>query len=218
MKSDGCLNLVYFSTDMVYGIPQELPIKTDHPTLPFGPYGKSKLRSEELLKSYWNQGFHISIFRPRMIVGKGRFGLLNKLFWLMKHNLPVAMIGDGKNCYQMVSVQDCADAVICAITHNLPNDCFNLGSENPPSVRDLLQKVIDDVGSKSCLIPTWGYGIKTLLKVMSYFGVELMFEEQYKIADKEYIVDISQTYEKIGWKPRFSDEEMLRMAYEEYSQ
>ncbi|MBT7077343.1 MAG: NAD(P)-dependent oxidoreductase, partial [Pelagibacterales bacterium] len=34
--------LIYFSTDMVYGIPNYIPLNSAHPKTPIGPYGKSK--------------------------------------------------------------------------------------------------------------------------------------------------------------------------------
>lgn len=216
MEAGECKQMIYFSTDMVYGLPQDIPLKSSHIKNPFGAYGKSKLASEEFLQNLWEKGFKITIFRPRMIVGRGRFGLLTKLFWLMKHNLPIPMIGNGKNCYQMVSVEDCADAVVCAIKKNIPNHCFNLGSKNPPMVKDLLAKLASDVGSKSIIFPTWGTPIKYMLKILGCIGIELMFEEQYKIADVEYVVDISETINKLDWNPRYSDEQMLYQAYKEY--
>lgn len=216
MERDNCRRMIYFSTDMVYGLPQHIPLRSSHIRRPFGAYGKSKLASEKMLQNLWNQGFKVTIFRPRMIVGRGRFGLLTKLFWLMKHNLPIPMIGNGKNCYQMVSVEDCAEAVICAIKKDIPNRCFNLGSKNPPMVKDLLAKLIRDVNSKSIVLPTCGICIKYILKVLGYIGIELMFEEQYEIADVEYIVDIAETINDLEWNPKYSDEQMLYQAYMEY--
>lgn len=216
MSEAHCKTMIYFSTDMVYGLPQELPLRRSHPKCPFGPYGRSKLASEEFLNELWDEGYRISIFRPRMIVGRGRFGLLEKLFWLIKHNLPVPMIGSGKNCYQMVSVEDCANAVVCAIKSGIPNASLNLGSKNPPPIRELLLELIKEVGSRSVVFPTWGLGLKWILQFMGSLGVELMFEEQFRIADLEYIVDISETFEIISWEPRYSDQEMLMQAYEEY--
>lgn len=217
MQEGGCTKMIYFSTDMVYGLPLHLPVSNMHPKSPFGAYGKSKLASEEFLRSFWDKGYNITIFRPRMIVGRGRFGLLTKLFWLIKNNLPVPMIGKGENCYQMVSVEDCANAIICAINRGVPNACLNLGSKNPPKVKDLLRCLIGDVGSYSILLPTYGCGIKWILKILGGMGVELMYEEQYKIADVEYVVDISETFGLIGWEPRYSDEQMLKQAFEEYN-
>jgi hypothetical protein len=48
-------------------------------------------------------------------------GNTKKLFFLIKHNLPVPTIGFGKNCYQMVSVFDCVPATIAAIQYGCPN-------------------------------------------------------------------------------------------------
>ncbi|PAF46404.1 hypothetical protein BKH41_09240 [Helicobacter sp. 12S02232-10] len=217
MQRDSCKNLIYFSTDMVYGKPQYLPIDLNHPKNPFGYYGKSKLESEKICESYRKQGFQISIFRPRMIVGKGRFGILNKLFALMAKNLPVPMIGKGENCYQMVSALDCAKAVLlCIQKGTLPNEAFNLGSDAPPPIKTLLAEIIQEIGSRSILIPTNAHMVKKILEIFGKIGFEIMYDEQYKIADEEYVLDISHTHKILGWTPLYKDKDMLIEAYKEY--
>lgn len=211
-----CKNLIYFSTDMVYGKPRHLPLKSCHLKNPFGEYGKSKLMSENICEDYRNKGFNISIFRPRMIVGRGRFGILLKLFWLMDLGLPIPMIGGGTNSYQMVSVKDCAMAILLCIEHKIPNFSLNLGSANPPKVRDLLKEIVWLTGSKSIVVPTWGKMTKKCLDILGFFGIEIMYKEQYEIADKEYIVDISEAQRVLGWVPIYEDRDMLLEAYEEY--
>ena len=47
----GLERLVFVSTNMVYGLPQKLPLREDHPREPFGPYGKSKLEAEKMVES-----------------------------------------------------------------------------------------------------------------------------------------------------------------------
>ena len=49
MLACGCSRLVYFSTDMVYGKPEFLPVSTAHPRRPFGYYGLSKRESEDFI-------------------------------------------------------------------------------------------------------------------------------------------------------------------------
>lgn len=49
MLEFGCKNLIYFSTDMVYGKPQYLPVDTKHHRNPFGYYGLSKKESENFI-------------------------------------------------------------------------------------------------------------------------------------------------------------------------
>jgi dTDP-glucose 4,6-dehydratase len=78
-----------------------------------------------------------TIFRPRLIAGAGRLGILVKLFELIRRGLPVPMIGNGTNRYQMVAVEDCVSAALLAV-EGCPTGPFNLGSDAPPMVRDLL--------------------------------------------------------------------------------
>lgn len=218
MENQGCNKLIYFSTDMTYGKPQFLPVTVDHPQKPFGPYGGSKKASEDLCRQYREKGFNITIFRPRMILGPGRLGILKKLFKLIEMSLPVPMIGNGKNCYQMISVFDCVSAILKACEKGIPNSEYNLGSFNPPTVHDLLAKVINDVGSHSILIPTNGKLVKGCLAAMGKLGVELLYNEQYEIADENYLVDIQHTMDELGWQPQYDDTDMLYQAYEYYQQ
>ena len=151
-----------------------------------------------------------------MILGAGRYGILLKLFALMERNLPLPLIGNGKNCYQMVSVRDCAEAIVCAIERGVPNDEFNLGSQNPPCIKDLLKSVCEKSGSKSFCLPTYARGVKWILWVLEILGLPLMYREQFAIADEQYLIDTSKTSEVLGWQPKDSDSDMLFQAYKAY--
>ena len=221
MLRDGCKRLVYFSTDMVYGKPQALPVPTSHERKPFGYYGLSKKASEDFIIAQrkivaGGGGFNATIFRPRMILGAGRYGILLKLFALMERNLPLPLIGNGKNCYQMVSVRDCTEAIVCAIERGVPNDEFNLGSQNPPCIKDLLKSVCEKSGSKSFCLPTYARGVKWILGALEALGLPLMYREQFAIADEQYLIDTSKTSEVLGWQPKDSDSDMLFQAYKAY--
>ena len=216
MEQKGCRRLIFFSTDMTYGKPQYLPVDTAHPQVPFGPYGESKKEAEKLCFAYREKGFDITIFRPRMILGPGRLGILTKLFRLIDLGLPVPLIGDGSNCYQMVSVFDCVQAVLKAAEKGVPGGEYNLGSDSPPTVYELLQGLIKDVGSGSPLLRTPGPLVKKSLALLGAVGLPLMYREQYEIADENYILDISKTVEELGWRPEYDDRRMLFEAYETY--
>ena len=92
----------------------------EHPVAPLGEYGLSKLKTEELAAEWRKHGMNISLFRPRLIIGPGRLGILEKLFKLIDWNLPVPMIGSGKNPYQFISVFDCAEAARLAWKAGVP--------------------------------------------------------------------------------------------------
>ena len=55
-----------------------------------------------------------------------------------------------------------------------------------------------------------------VLGLMGAFGVEIMYKEQYMIADENYIIDISETQKDLGWQPQFNDEDMMLAAFNEY--
>ena len=212
----GCRNYIMFSTDMTYGKPQYLPVDTKHPQNPFGPYGKSKCLAEQICREYREKGMNITIFRPRMIMGPGRAGILLKLFKLIDLNLPIPTIGNGHNHYQMISVFDCVSAVLCAIDKGIPNKEYNLGSEQAPDVRTLLKNTIQQAGKHSFVMPTPGKLVKAVLRMLDNTGLTLMYPEQFMIADEEYILDITETKKDLGWQPQYNDADMLTEAYRMY--
>lgn len=218
MEKHGATHMVQYTTDMTYGKPQYLPVDTKHPQVPFGPYGQSKKDAEDICRDYRKKGFQISIFRPRMINGPGRLGILKKLFTLIKYNLPVPTIGNGKNCYQMISVFDCVSATVLAIEKGCPNNEYNLGSENAPSTKELLQGLAKSVGSKSLVMPTPGKLVKLVLGMLGAIGLEIMYKEQYMIADENYILDVSETVNDLAWKPKYNDQDMIIQAYQEWNE
>src|SRR5262245_18117901 len=116
MEKAGANRLVHFTTDMIYGHTVTYPMTEEHPVALLGEYGLSKLRTEELAAEWRKRGMKISLFRPRLIIGPGRLGILEKLFKLIDMNLPVPMIGSGRNPYQFISVFDCYEAAPLAVT------------------------------------------------------------------------------------------------------
>ena len=216
MEEKGCKKLIQFTTDMTYGKPQYLPVDINHPQNPFGPYGESKKACEDICREFRKKGIDITIFRPRMINGPGRLGILVKLFKLIDLSLPVPTIGNGKNHYQMISVFDCVSAILCAIEKGIPNGEYNLGSASSPDITALLKGVIKTANSHSFVMHTPGRFVKAVLRIFDNIGLTIMYPEQFMIADEEYILDISKTEEDLGWKPKFNDEDMLIEAYKMY--
>ena len=216
MEARGCSRLVHFSTDMVYGLPQGVPVDAGHPQNPIGEYGESKRMAEEVCRTFRDRAMQVTILRPRLILGPGRLGVLAKLFRLIQRGLPVPLIGSGDNVYQMVSVFDCADAARRAVEAGLPGRAFNLGSANPPRVIDLMRDVIEAVGSRSVVLKTPAPLVKAALSALGVCGVRLMSREQYSLADQQYVVDIEETRRGLGWEPVYNDRDMLIEAYRHF--
>lgn len=206
---------VYVSSDMVYGMPPGRPlVETDAPR-PIGPYGASKLAGERLCEAAAAGGLRVSVLRPRLIIGPGRLGILKKLFDRIRAGRPVYMLGSGANRYQMVAVADVAGACIAAMQTRAAGK-FNIGSTNPPPVRDLLAGVIRKAGSPSRLESLPGAPAAAALWLLHAFRVAPLVPEQFRIAGVNYVLDTSRARRTLGWTPAYSDEEMLWAAYQAY--
>ncbi|MBY5991868.1 NAD-dependent epimerase/dehydratase family protein [Ferrimonas balearica] len=216
LDSRGCHRLVYFTTDMVYGHTRIHPRPESHPREPLGPYGEAKYHTELLCEQRRKAGWRITLFRPRLIIGPGRLGILERLFRLVELNLPVPTIGNGRNHYQFISVSDCADACLAAVDNQYPNRAFNLGSAEPPTVNALLRTLIDHAGSRSFLLPTPARLVKGVLAGLDRLGRPLMDPEQYLIADETCVLDICAAQKELGWAPTQDDAQMLIAAFDSY--
>ena len=214
MADAGTSRLVFFSTDMTYGRPRQSPVPSTHPQNPLGHYGRSKLAAERLLLEAVRSGrFRVTIFRPRLIAGTGRLGILSKLFSLIRRGAPVPMIGSGRNRYQLVAVKDCVEAALVAVEAGCPTGPFNLGSASPPNVKTLLSSIISRAGSKSRLLPTPASLVQLTLSLLDAVGLTLLYPEQFAIADSDFVLDTSQTVKELGWAPAAKDEDVLWDAY-----
>lgn len=213
-KINKITKIIYVSTDMVYGIPKKLPIlETDNKT-PIGDYGKTKLIAEEIIK---NSALNYIIIRPRLIIGAGRLGVFKVLFNWIKKNQPVFLIGNGKNRYQMISVYDCADACILAANKKIENKIYNIGSDNPPTVYEMMKEVIRINKSKSKIYRLNSTIVITCLKLLELFHISPLKKEQYMISNKDCILDTSKVKKELNWKPKFNDLQMVIEGYRSFN-
>lgn len=204
---------VYVSTSIVYGIPETTPLLENSIPHPIGPYGESKLRAEKRCLDAMAQGLQVTILRPRFIVGPGRLGLLGILFDWIQRGKNVYVIGNGNNRFQMVGVFDLVDACVLALKKG-DNEIINIGADDPPSVYDLLQGVITHAGSTSRIVRVPAEIARITLKILDTFALTPFNAEHYYIADKEYILDTTKAKKILGWKPKYSHQEMMNKAYD----
>jgi dTDP-glucose 4,6-dehydratase len=215
MSAASTRRMIFFSTDMTYGKPDHTPIDPDHSQRPIGPYGRSKVEAERLLIHARGEfGLQATIFRPRLIAGAGRLGILTKLFRLIRLGLPIPMIGSGKNRYQMVAVEDCVAAALGAVERNCPSGPFNLGSGEPPTIRQLLRELIRRAGSSSILLSTPAAVLQPALSLLDKAGLTLLYPEQFAIANLDYVLNTEATNAGLGWTPLKNDIDIIFEAYQ----
>lgn len=209
-------HVVFLSSDMVYGLPGDRPFTEVDAPRPIGPYGRSKLASEQVCVNAMKQcGMSVTIFRPRFIVGPGRLGVLKKLFDRIRMGRVVPILGDGLHRYQMVSVSDVAEACLLALKSR-PRGIFNLGSADPPTVAGLLTAVCRRAGSPSKIISLPKPWARAALWSLHALRLAPLTPEQFCIADVDYVLDTARAEAELGWRPQFADVDMLWSAYDTY--
>jgi dTDP-glucose 4,6-dehydratase len=192
--------IVYISTDMVYGLPMVDLINENTVTNPIGEYGRSKLEAEKI---YLATFANVAILRPRLIVGPGRVGTIKTLAALIARGLPIPVIGDGENRYQMIGVGDLWSAIETIIVSGA-NGIYNIGSDASPTLNELFCEVKLKLNLDNRVIhinPRLAHG---LLSVADKLNLSPLVYEQYALASNTCLLSNSKI-KALGWIPEFGD-------------
>jgi dTDP-glucose 4,6-dehydratase len=195
---------------MVYGSKISSPVSEKTDTFPIGPYGLSKLKAEKILQRHQNK-FSLSILRPRLIIGPGRVGTIEKLAKLINSGLPVFVIGNGKNRYQFISVDDICSALNLLLVYG-ESGVFNIGSDDPPTVEELFENTFKRLGIRKRMLKVPSALALNLLELLDLLGYSPLAPEQFRLANLDYVLDTSMLKDKLGWKPKFRDDHLLAQA------
>lgn len=213
-KREGCAHVVHLSSSIVYGIPIGRPFREDDAPRPMQAYGKSKVAAEEACFAARSGGLTVSVIRPRVIMGPGRLGLFSILFRWVRENRRIYLIGSGENRFQMSDSGDVADACIAAADHRA-DDVFNVGSDDVPTVRELLLALIRHAGSRSKLAPLPASIARLALRGLDRLSLAPLTAEHYLFADKTFLLDTTRAKQRLGWRPRRGDASALCAAYDD---
>jgi dTDP-glucose 4,6-dehydratase len=198
-------HLTHISTDMVYGAAKVDKVTESHETVPLGPYGNSKLIAENIIKTC---DVDVAILRPRLVAGFGRGGTITLLKRFFDSNLPIPIIGNGENCYQMVSVTDLWKAIALAC-YGQASGVFNLGSDDPIRLKVLIPEVLRVLQRKNRILFLPKRGTEFLLGMLDNVGLSPLAPEQFLIASKNCVLDTSKIKKHLAWQPRDSDLSIL---------
>jgi dTDP-glucose 4,6-dehydratase len=203
----GVQRLVFVSTNMVYGLPQQLPLTESHPRVPFGPYGQSKLQAEELLARAHGHKLETVVVRPGLIVGPGRVGVIARIFGWVVRNAPVYLIGSGRNRYEMMASADVASLVLAAgLAKGKGHAAYNCAAKDVPSMRSWVSSVIARTHSRSRFVPLPAAPLKAAFAVLEQVRLSPLRKDQYLIADIDYYMDAGLALRELGWAPRWGGE------------
>lgn len=143
---------VLASTSSLYGTSNQIPYREDADTsCPLSPYAASKKAAEALCYSYHHlHKIDVSILRYFTVYGPaGRPDM--SVFRFVKcitENIPITVYGDGKQSRDFTYVDDIARGTVLAL-QPVDFEVFNLGSDQPFQLRELIAKIENHVGRKA---------------------------------------------------------------------
>jgi UDP-glucose-4-epimerase GalE len=162
MAAERCPNFVFSSTCAVYGEPVRVPLAEDHPTTPINPYGQTKLAVEQALphfeRAYGLRSISLRYFNAAGADPDGELGedhapeihAIPRAFDAASGGSPFQVFGedyptpDGTCLRDYIHVMDLADAHLRALQRleqGGASATYNVGTEQPSSVRDVLAAV-----------------------------------------------------------------------------
>lgn len=209
---------IHISSTAVYGIIHKNPIEEDDSLQGVGPYGEAKIQAEALCATYREKGLCIPILRPKSFIGPERLGVFAMLYEWAKDGKHFPMLGQGRNRYQFLDVDDLCEAIwLCStLDRDGVNDVFNIGAETFRALREDLQAVLDHAGHSKRLIPLPAGPIIFLLRVLECFKLSPLYEWIYKTVGTDSFVSTEKARRVLGFSPKYSNQQALIRNYEWY--
>jgi UDP-glucose-4-epimerase GalE len=167
MVAHGIGRMVFSSSAAVYGSPQQVPIREEHPCAPLSPYGWSKRMVETLLvdfeRAHGLRSLALRYFNAAGADASAAIGerhtpeshLIPRLLAAADTGSPIEVYGtdyptpDGTCIRDYIHVTDLARAHVQALEHLLnggAGGAFNLGQGRGYSVEEVIGKVMEVTG------------------------------------------------------------------------
>lgn len=207
--------VVYTSSSAVFGAPKANPVREETEAAPGEAYGRAKWKGELLCQEYVRRGMDVSIIRPRTILGHGRLGIFQILFEWIRQGANVPVLGKGDNLYQFVHANDLAEACVLAAARAGAN-VYNCGAEKFGTMRESLTALCRHAGTGSRVRSVPARLAIAGMKVTSAMGWSPLGAYHALMYGRSMYFDISRAKRELGWRPRFSNEEMFIQSYDWY--
>jgi nucleoside-diphosphate-sugar epimerase len=214
----GASRVIHISSTAVYGIPDHHPLLEDDPVHGVGPYGEAKIEAESLCVAMRARGLCVPILRPKSFIGPERLGVFALLYdWASTgHGFPV--LGDGRNPYQYLDVEDLCDAIWLCMTLDAKtvNDTFNVGAKVFGTMGEDFQAVLDHAGFGKKIRTFPAAPMIWVLRLLELLRLSPLYKWVYETMSKESFVSIEKAERVLGFAPKYSNREALIRNYEWY--
>ena len=214
----GVARFVMISSTAVYGIPDHHPLLETDQMIGVGPYGRAKIEAEAECRKAQEKGLCVPVIRPKSFIGPERLGVFALFYdWAHTgHGFP--MIGNGKNRYQLLDVEDLCEAIWLTMTLDAAtvNDTFNIGAKDFTTMREDYQAVLDAAGHGKKIRGFPAAPMIWTLRFLELLKLSPLYKWVYETASQDSFVSIEKAERLLGYRPRFSNKDALVRNYRWY--
>ncbi len=216
-KKYGVKRVTYISSTAVYGVPKYHPIYENSPRVGVGAYGEAKIKAEDICFEA-QKDMIVPIIRPKTFIGTARLGVFQILYDWVESGKRIPVIGNGKNRYQLLEVEDLTEAIYLTLTEDEQkvNDVFNVGAEEFKTVREDVGALCEYAKSGAKVMPIPSILAKPPLALFEALKLSPLYKWVYGTADKESFVSVDKIKKALGWKAKYSNAQALIRSYQWY--
>ena len=152
--ANGVERLVYSSSASVYGDAVEVPMREDHPFNNRNFYGASKIAGEAMCRAFSDRyglsyvGLrYMNVYGPRQNQSAAYTGVIPLMLNKIDRNETPIINGDGTQAYDFVTARDAARANVLALSADVTDEFYNIGTGVQTSINALCQLILKLKGS-----------------------------------------------------------------------
>lgn len=214
----GVERVVHISSTAVYGIPDHHPLAEGDRLDGVGPYGQAKIDAEGACLEARKRGLCVPILRPKSFVGPERLGVFALLYDWALDGRHFPMIGNGRNRYQLLDVEDLCEAIrLClSLDAGRVNDTFNIGAAAFETMREDYQAVLDAAGFGRRIIGFPARPVIWTLRALECLRLSPLYKWVYETACEDSFVSIEKAERQLGFRPRYSNQDALLRNFQWY--
>lgn len=196
-KKNKIKKFIYAASASCYGIPKKFPTPENSEIITEYPYALTKNLGEQLVM-HWAKVYKMPCVSLRFFNAYGQrsrttgaYGAMFGVFMAQKlNNKPLTIVGDGNQTRDFIHVDDLVEALIKVSEHSIKNEIFNIASGIETSVNT----IADIIGGEKIFIP-----------------------KRPGEPDRS-LADISKIKKLIGWKPKITINQGVKMLLENINQ
>ncbi|MFJ7935674.1 dTDP-glucose 4,6-dehydratase [Sporosarcina sp. NPDC096371] len=194
-----CRRFIQISTDEVYGTVDEVGLISEETSLsPNSPYTASKASADLMVRAYY-ETYGLPILITRCSTNYGPYQFPEKFIPLMIENAlqdkPLPLYGDGKQRRNWLHVHDHCLAIDAVLHKGEIGEVYNIGGSHEKENLEVVKLILKALRKSDCLIE---------------------FVENRLGQDKRCAIDYSKIEKELGWVPRYTFEQGLKLTIDWY--